>query len=119
MSWGSANNSVAAGAAGIRLGRGRTCPLPDSLPSAAVVSRWSVDGIDLEADSAVGIPSSADGIWWILPADWELLSGQGSRRIRVLAGGPSGYVRWSRYNDCGLGPERCMWIELNQLPLQP
>lgn len=119
MFLGLGNSSLANGAAGIRLGRGRTCPLPDTLPSAAVLTRWSVDGLDLVAGSGMGNSPSGDGYWWMLPANWELLSGQGSRMIRVLAGSEAGFVRWARYNECGLGPERCMWIELNSLPHQP
>jgi hypothetical protein len=119
MLLGTAVSSFAAGAAGIRLGRGRICPLPDTLPAAVLLIRRSVDGIDLMAGSAAGSTPSSDGFWWILPPDWELLSGQGSRHIRVLAGSGAGFIRWSRYNDCGLGPERCIWIDLNLLPLQP
>jgi formylglycine-generating enzyme required for sulfatase activity len=106
------------GSSGIRLGRTRACSLPDSLPSHAMVSRWSVDGIALESTDTSVSPAS-QAYWWVLPADWDLLSGQGSRKIRAVAGSRAGMVRWSRFNDCGLGPERCIRVDLNQLLQQP
>ena len=107
------------GSTGIRLGRSRACLLPDSLPSNVLVSRWSADGVALEAIPDSSNAGSTGGYWWILPADWVLLSGQGSQKIRALAGSQAGTIRWSRFNDCGIGPERCVWVDLNHLIQQP
>jgi len=108
---------VNSGYGGIRLGRGWDCQLPDSLPPTAGLSQISDDEVSLLAPMGEGVDTA--GFWWVMPADWTVLAGQGSRQVRVWAGNKSGVIRWSRFNACGLGPERCMRVELSEAGGQP
>lgn len=47
---------------------------------------------------------------WVIPADWTLLSGQGTNSIQVVAGPSSGTITVTPSNSCGNGPPRSLFI---------
>ncbi len=56
--------------------------------------------------------SGSTNYWWIVPADWEIISGQGSSSIEVYATTP-GVLRVAALNDCGTGPESSVAVTIN------
>lgn len=50
--------------------------------------------------------------WWIVPADWEIVSGQGSSAIEVYATTP-GRLRVAALNACGTGPESSVAVTID------
>lgn len=56
--------------------------------------------------------SGSTNYWWIVPADWEIISGQGTSSIEVYATTP-GLLRVAALNDCGTGPESSVAVTIN------
>ena len=53
---------------------------------------------------------------WQVPADWGVISGQGTNSITVVAGELSGFIIVTPYNACGSGPSSKLQITVNPLP---
>ncbi len=62
------------------------------------------------------VASKAKTFTWTVPAGWQIISGQGSDTIEVLAGDASSYICVTPMNDCGEGPFNCVLISSNKLP---
>lgn len=56
---------------------------------------------------------------WQVPADWTIVSGQGSNTLTALAGTQPGYLTATPSNGCGNGPARSLHCSLNTVPAQP
>ncbi|MDP2187669.1 MAG: SUMF1/EgtB/PvdO family nonheme iron enzyme [Sphingobacteriaceae bacterium] len=56
--------------------------------------------------------SGSTNYWWIVPADWEIISGQGTSSIEVYATTP-GLLRVAALNSCGTGPESSVAVTIN------
>lgn len=56
---------------------------------------------------------------WTVPADWQILSGQGNNLISVLVGSDAGFVQVTPSNVCGAGPSRTKSVSPTLLPTQP
>lgn len=50
---------------------------------------------------------------WMVPGDWEIISGQGTREITVMVGGLDGMLRVAQVNDCGEGEEASVAVYSN------
>lgn len=50
--------------------------------------------------------------WWIVPSDWEIVSGQGTDTIEVYATTP-GLLRVAAFNACGTGPESSVSVTID------
>lgn len=71
--------------------------------------------------SAFSIPPvpGATGYHWSVPADAEIISGQGTTHISVLIGTQGGSVCAAAVNNCNRGPELCVPINLTPEPPYP
>lgn len=49
---------------------------------------------------------------WVVPDDWTIVSGQGTHSIVVTAGITSGNIVVSGENNCGVGPEQTLPVEV-------
>jgi hypothetical protein len=56
---------------------------------------------------------------WSLPADWNIISGQGTDSLRADAGANGGNITVTPSNACGNGPSRSLAVSPITLPLQP
>jgi hypothetical protein len=53
---------------------------------------------------------------WAVPADWNIITGQGSKSISVNIGKDDGNICITPSNICGTGTEKCTHIISNPLP---
>ncbi len=62
------------------------------------------------------VASKAKTYTWTVPPGWQIISGQGSDTIEVLAGDASSSICVTPMNDCGEGPVNCFQVSSNKLP---
>ncbi|MGV3505300.1 MAG: ice-binding family protein [Adhaeribacter sp.] len=67
----------------------------------------------------VGSVSGAASYTWAVPADWTILSGQGTTTLQVQAGNTAGEVSVTATNGCGNSQASALAVALNSLPPQP
>lgn len=84
---------------GIRGLRTRDCPL---LPAPALTISQTVTPVGSIQSFSV---SGSGNYRWLVPADWEILSGQGTSAIAVMVGRLNGRLRVAEVNECGTGRE--------------
>lgn len=56
--------------------------------------------------------TGSSNYWWIVPEDWEIVSGQGTSAIEVYATTP-GVLRVAAFNACGTGPESSVAVTID------
>jgi hypothetical protein len=56
---------------------------------------------------------------WTVPADWSIISGQGTSSITVTAGTVSGNIAVTPSNNCGNGTARTLSVTANTPPTNP
>jgi large repetitive protein len=56
---------------------------------------------------------------WTLPADWTIISGQGTTAIKVKIGSTSGEVKVASGNGCGLSTAQILAVKVNNAPAKP
>ncbi|MGV3641120.1 MAG: ice-binding family protein [Adhaeribacter sp.] len=67
----------------------------------------------------VGSVSGAASYTWAVPADWTIISGQGTTTLQVQAGNSAGEVSVTATNGCGNSTASALAVALNSLPPQP
>lgn len=100
-----AANATRTATAGGRGVRGVLCAAPSGT---AVVAGNS---IPVGANATFSASGAGSAYFWIVPADWEIVSGQGTASIEVFAR-TAGVLRVAAYNDCGSGPETTVNVTL-------
>ncbi len=58
------------------------------------------------------LPEAGVTYFWEVPDNWEIVSGQGTNAITVTAGDNSGNISVSGENNCGVGPEQTLPVEV-------
>jgi formylglycine-generating enzyme required for sulfatase activity len=84
---------------GIRGLRTRACSLPPAPVLASSQTLFPYGSIQSFSVSGTGSHR------WVVPADWDILSGQGTNQLTVMVGGLDGVLRVAEVNDCGAGEE--------------
>jgi formylglycine-generating enzyme required for sulfatase activity len=84
---------------GIRGLRTRACSLPPAPVLAGSQTLFPYGSIQSFSVSGTGSHR------WVAPADWDILSGQGTNQLTVMVGGLDGVLRVAEVNDCGAGEE--------------
>lgn len=84
---------------GIRGLRTRACSLPPAPVLASSQTLFPYGSIQSFSVSGTGSHR------WVVPADWDILSGQGTNQLTVMVGGLDGVLRVAEVNACGAGEE--------------
>ncbi len=90
-----------------RVVRSRGCSSPVSAPD-IIEGNVAVTPGTIENYSSYG----GTNFLWIIPAGWEIITGQGTNSIEVYVGQHAGTIRVALINDCGAGPEQTKTITI-------
>lgn len=80
-----------------------------AVPTGTVVVTGN--SIPVGANATFGASGAGSDYFWIVPSDWEIVSGQGTDTIEVYAK-TAGVLRVAAYNGCGSGPETSVNVSL-------
>ncbi|KAA5549086.1 ice-binding family protein [Adhaeribacter rhizoryzae] len=72
-----------------------------------------------EIEYSIGGVNGATTYTWTVPADWEIISGQGTTAIKVKTGTTSGSVRVAAGNGCGASTAQALAVNITNAPEQP
>ncbi|WP_181885161.1 SBBP repeat-containing protein [Pontibacter diazotrophicus] len=91
-------------------------PKPDTPGAITASSAACTEGA--EVTYQVPVASHASGYEWRVPFGWVILSGQGTKSIRVRTGATSGEVSVTAYNGCGFSTAQVLAVQAG-VPVGP
>ena len=104
---------LAAPAAHGRLYQANTPPTPGPITGPASVC------LESTVSYSIAPVAGATAYTWAVPANWSIISGQGTRQIVVMAGAVSGHVSVKARNQYGESDDRQFEVTIAGLPARP